>query len=250
MINFSRIIALVIFMHAAFAYCADIKLILVGDSTMATKNGYGDALCNKVNKNVQCVNLAKNGRSSKSYRAEGSWHYVLDQLDQSKKNYVLIGFAHNDQPGKKERSTDLNSEFPSNLKKYISDLKNKGAKVILTTPLTRRNFAEDQLVMDLLPWADKIKEVATAEKVPLIDLYSASSEYIKMIGHAEADKLALGYPSFAHIQKMQNTAQDLSLEGVNDRESKFDHTHLGLIGAEIFSNMVKDLLIVEMQELF
>jgi len=249
-INFSKIIALMISVQCAIANAKEIKLILVGDSTMASKNGYGDALCKKVSRNVECVNLAKNGRSSKSYREEGSWQYVLDQIDSTKKNYVLLSFSHNDQPGKKDRSTDLNTEFPSNLRNYIYDLRSKNAQVILTTPLTRRNFTDDHLVMDLLPWAKKIKEVANIENVLHIDLYATSSEYIKLIGHAEADKLALGFPAYAHIQKMQNTAQDLSLEEVNDHESKFDHTHLGSVGAEIFANMVKELLTVQLSELF
>jgi lysophospholipase L1-like esterase len=244
------IIFFILCIQCGFAQSADLKLILVGDSTMASKNGYGDALCKKVSRNVECLNLAKNGRSSKSYIEEGSWNDALQQIDHSKKNFVLIGFAHNDQPGKKERSTDLNTEFPKNLCKYINDLRIKNVNVILTTPLTRRNFVEDQLVMDLLPWSNKIKEVAKNENVIVIDLYTLSSDFIKMIGHAEADKLALGYPSYAHIQKMQNTSLDISAEGVVDRESKFDHTHLGLIGAEIFSNMLKDLLSVQISELF
>ena len=89
-INFSKIIALMISVQFAIANAKEIKLILVGDSTMASKNGYGDALCKKVSRNVECVNLAKNGRSSKSYREEGSWQYVLDQIDSTKKNYVLL----------------------------------------------------------------------------------------------------------------------------------------------------------------
>jgi lysophospholipase L1-like esterase len=105
MIKFSKAIALIILMQCTLVHAAEIKLILVGDSTMASKNGYGDALCKKVNHNVECINLAKNGRSSKSYREEGSWNNVIELIDASKKNYVLIGFAHNDQPGKKDRSS-------------------------------------------------------------------------------------------------------------------------------------------------
>ena len=68
---------------------------------------------------VTCINMAKGGRSSGSYRAEGSWTQVMERLKSStgfKATYVLIQFGHNDQPGKPGRSTDLATEFPVNLK--------------------------------------------------------------------------------------------------------------------------------------
>ena len=48
------------------------RLILVGDSTMAPRSGYGNALCARFQQ-VACINLARGGRSSKSFRAEGLW---------------------------------------------------------------------------------------------------------------------------------------------------------------------------------
>ena len=53
-----------------------IRVILVGDSTMNTKTGYGDALCALFEPDVKCINLARGGRSSKSFRAEGLWENV------------------------------------------------------------------------------------------------------------------------------------------------------------------------------
>ena len=64
--------ALVLAGHAGAAD-APIRVILVGDSTMATKSGYGDALCARFTQDVTCVNLARGGRSSASFRAEGRW---------------------------------------------------------------------------------------------------------------------------------------------------------------------------------
>ena len=87
-----------------------IRIILVGDSTMNTKTGYGDALCALFKPDVKCINLAKGGRSSKSFRAEGLWDNVQTLLKDGaayRATYVLIQFGHNDQPGKALRSTDL-----------------------------------------------------------------------------------------------------------------------------------------------
>ena len=53
--------------------------------------------------NVQVINLALNGRSSKSFRDEGAWAPALA----AKPDYILIQFGHNDGPGKgPERETD------------------------------------------------------------------------------------------------------------------------------------------------
>src|SRR5712671_6883252 len=114
-----------------------IRIILVGDSTMAPKSGWGPGFCADVVEQVECVNMAKGGRSSGSYRAEGSWAKVMDELKHNSdyaSTYVLIQFGHNDQPGKPGRSTDLASEFPANLRLYVEEVKATGAKPVLITP--------------------------------------------------------------------------------------------------------------------
>ena len=55
--------------------------------------------------------------------------------------YVLIQFGHNDQPGKAERTTDLATEFPANLARYVDEVRAAGAMPVLVTPLTRRSSA-------------------------------------------------------------------------------------------------------------
>jgi lysophospholipase L1-like esterase len=48
------------------------KIILVGDSTTAVVGGWGPSFCaSHVTSFAACVNLARGGRSSGSYRAEG-----------------------------------------------------------------------------------------------------------------------------------------------------------------------------------
>ena len=58
-----------------------VRIILVGDSTMAVKSGWGPGFCDEiVNPQVTCLNMAKGGRSSASYREEGSWDQVMKVL--------------------------------------------------------------------------------------------------------------------------------------------------------------------------
>ncbi len=203
-----------------------IRVILVGDSTMNTKTGYGDALCARFKPDVKCINLAKGGRSSKSFRAEGLWDNVqtlLKEREAYATTYVLIQFGHNDQPGKAERSTDLATEFPVNIARYVDEVKALGGTPVLVTPLTRRSFKDGVLKNDLIPWAEAIRLVAKNKFVQLIDLNVKSAEAVAAMGTIEADTLAEEPPG-------QSTS------------SRFDHTHLGPKGASLFANMMAQML--------
>jgi len=197
------------------------RLILVGDSTMAPRSGYGNALCARVQQ-VACINLARGGRSSMSFRAEGLWDTVLKLLNEGgpakQKTLVLIQFGHNDQPGKPGRSTDLATEFGPNMAGYVKDVKAAGGDVVLLTPLTRRTFKEGVLPNDLRPWAESIIKVAEEQGVPVLDLNAISHAAVAAMGQAAADTLAEAPP-------------------------RFDRTHLGPKGAALFSEQVLEGLI-------
>ena len=48
-----------------------IKIVLVGDSTVNDEGGWGTGFQASFDQPVECINLARNGRSSKSFRDEG-----------------------------------------------------------------------------------------------------------------------------------------------------------------------------------
>ena len=89
------------------------KLYLVGDSTVASFNdytyfyprfGYGTKLQDYFN-NVEVINLALSGRSSKSYLKEKNYLNLKELLKEG--DYLLIGFGHNDEKSDDEsRFTD------------------------------------------------------------------------------------------------------------------------------------------------
>ena len=187
-------------------------VMLVGDSTMAPQTGYGDALCQRLQPAAICLNLARGGRSTLSYRAEGLWDRVLARLraaEASVPSHVLIQFGHNDQPGKPGRSTDLATEYPANLARYVADVRQAGGVPILVTPLTRRSFQGAALRNDLLPWADAVRTLARTHDVALVDLNATSAAFVQAMGPAAADLLAQGPVG----------------------SSVFDRTHLGPRGA-------------------
>src|ERR1035441_7462221 len=64
------------------------KIVLVGDSTVATGGGWGPGFSADVTAKITCIDDALNGRSSKSFIDEGAWKKALDE----KGDYYLIQF--------------------------------------------------------------------------------------------------------------------------------------------------------------
>lgn len=219
-----------------------IRVILVGDSTMATRSGYGDALCARFRPETSCVNLARGGRSSGSFRAEGRWDEVQKLLKDSasyRASYVLVQFGHNDQPGKPGRSTDLVTQFPANMARYATEVKQLGGVPVLVTPLTRRSFKGPYLRDDLAPWSDATRKVAQELKVELLDLNVLSANAVQQMGQQEADTLAMEPPREA----APVLAGGAAAEPQGTPKSTFDRTHVGQKGAELFSGMVAQELV-------
>jgi lysophospholipase L1-like esterase len=224
---------------AAHAADKPVRFILVGDSTMANTSGYGDAFCARVNRANTCINLAKGGRSSGSFRAEGRWDEVEGLLRGAaaySATYVLIQFGHNDQPGKPGRSTDLKTEFPVNMVRYAQEVKALGGVPVLVTPLTRRTFKDGMLENNLAPWADVIRATAAAQKTPLLDLNAESYAAVQAMGQDEADTLAM-VPRPAGYDLPQPAGK---VEVAGAAKTAFDRTHLGAKGAAYFSRMVME----------
>ena len=71
-----------------------IRIVLVGDSTVNDQGGWGAGFKQLIDDRIECVNYARNGRSSKSFIEEGHWAQALA----GGADYVLIQFGHNDMP--------------------------------------------------------------------------------------------------------------------------------------------------------
>lgn len=232
-------LAAALLISSASAQTLGLRVILVGDSTMAPRSGYGNDLCEQFPL-LACLNLARGGRSTKSYRAEGLWNSVTTLLREGgQKDLVLIQFGHNDQPGKPGRSTDLATEFPVNLAAYVDEVRAAGGTPILLTPLTRRSFKDGKLNNDLLAWADATRKVATDKGVQVLDLNALSAAAVQAMGEEEADTLALA-PKPASAPAAGDPA---ATEPQGQPKSLFDRTHVGPKGAALFASMVaKELL--------
>jgi len=235
------------------------KIVLVGDSTTAVQGGWGPAFCARhVTSFLTCTNLARGGRSTYNYRAEGSW--ALADAEMRTPGYattwVLVQFGHNDQPGKPGRSTDLQREFPDNLRRYVREIRAAGAQPVLLTPLTRRQFADGVLIDDLAPWAEAVRTVAREMKVPLVDLHARSRAVVQALGPVAAMPLAQAAATPAQVSAALGgttvgaaptagapAAQNNALtEPMGQAKVAFDYTHLGPDGAALFATLVTEEL--------
>jgi lysophospholipase L1-like esterase len=194
------------------------QIVLVGDSTVTDSAGWGLGFKDWVGGEAECVNMAQGGRSSKSYLEEGHWSRALEL----KGDYYLIQFGHNDQPGKgAERETDPQSTFADHIRRYVDEARSIGAKPILVTSLTRRNFDSarpGKIKSTLTPYVEAVKNVAREKNVPLVDLHACSIALCEEFG---PEKTA----GFDPI-----------------REGRRDTTHLDARGSVVFARLVVEEL--------
>lgn len=233
------------------------KIILVGDSTMAPHSGWGGAFCaNHVKSSVACVNAGRGGRSTRSYRQEGSWDIALAEarVPGYRGHWVLIQFGHNDQSSKPERWTDETTEFPANLRRFVEEVRAAGATPVLVTPLTRREFRDGKLRNTLASWSDQVRGVAKAMDVPLVDLNALSAAQAQEMGPEMATKLAQVPPTPEELAAAQAgttlaarpappAPPQIAGKGARGQVTrKFDYTHLGPVGAEVTAQLVTEAL--------
>lgn len=234
----------VILLSGAFVNLPDKpRIFLIGDSTIAQKvpsvvpeTGWGMMFQQYINLPVQ--NHAVNGRSTKSFRTLGHWGKVYEQLKPG--DWVLIQFGHNDSKvSDTTRYADAKTDYRKNLVRYITEVRSKGAKPLLITPVMRRKFDEKGSFVDQHgDYPGVVKEVAAQLNVPLIDLHASSREAIVKLGVEDSKKLFLILP-----------------KGVspNYPDGKDDNTHFSAYGASVMASLVaqgiRDLKIDLSQEL-
>lgn len=199
-----------------------IKIILIGDSTTQDRTGWGLGFKQFVDTNrAECINLAMGGRSSMSFMKEGRWTNALAL----KSDYYLIQFAHNNEPGKPGRSTDMPT-FVADMTKYVDDALAIGAKPVLVTPLTRRQWDKEnpaKIKSSLEPYAEEVRKIAQAKHVPLVELHQRSIELCEKLGR----------------EKCYEFSPTKIVDGTN---TTYDGTHLQGIGRVLFAQLVVDEL--------
>src|SRR5688572_19899582 len=181
-------------------------LFVAGDSTASAydanpknQQGWGAVLQPLFDeKKLRVVDVARGGRSSRTFITEGHWDRMLEQL--SAGDFVIIQFGHNDSgavnaeppgstrplrargtiPGIGEESEDIDNvitgkhetvyTFGWYLRKMIADVRAKGATPILMTLTKTNNFKEGRIECPAASYRLWTWQTARNEKTAFADL--------------------------------------------------------------------------------
>lgn len=241
-----------------------ITVFMVGDSTMANKvltgnnqeRGWGQMLSAFFTDDIKVDNHAINGRSTRSFIAEGRWDAVAKAITPG--DYVIIQFGHNDEKiASTDRYTKPGADFDDNLRKMVNETRERGGIPVLMSPIARRAFFENDKAAeedDLFGKGITLKEegeklvethIITREdgsvdnylevpgrlakelKVPYVDMNSISKEFIQSYGNEGSKALFCWLPADVYPKYPQG------------RE---DNTHLCIKGARGLCSLAVDAL--------
>lgn len=140
---------------------------------------------------INVVNRAIGGRSSRTFYTEGRWQSIIDEIKPG--DWVVIQFGHNDvgHPGasskfrgsvkgigdeteeveKTDGSVETVHTYGWYLKTYVRTAREKGANVILCSPIPHKKFdSKGRFVHDWVEWRGWIEECAEDTGAYYIDL--------------------------------------------------------------------------------
>ncbi len=152
------------------------RIHIAGDSTASQKyadvfpeTGWGMALPWYVAPRIEVVNHAMNGRSSRSFVAEGRLDVILDAIRPG--DVLLVQFGHNDQKSDPVVGTEPWTTYRSSLRRYLDGARERGVVPVLLTPAERRRFdADGKVVATHGQYPDAMRALAADEGVALIDI--------------------------------------------------------------------------------
>lgn len=205
-----------------------VTLWLCGDSTMSIKDkaaypetGWGMPFVYFWDSAITVENLAKNGRSTSSFRNEGLWKKVSQGAKQG--DYVFVQFGHNDEvPTKKTYTSE--TEFKNNLKQYVAEARTKKAIAVLLTPMARRKFDNKGRIEGTHDvYSQIVRDVAKEEKVVLFDMDKLTQQLYQQFG-VENSRLL-----FVHLKPGEHP---------NYPDGKEDNTHFSELGARLVGQLV------------
>ena len=171
------------------------RIILFGDSTMQyndastyPQTGWGQMLPLFFNKEVEILNFAKNGCSTKSFIDLGIYDLAINEVKEG--DYVVIQFGHNDQkPDKPERYTTVFGSYQENLRKMAKDVLSKGATPIFCTSIYRR-FFDNGLIRENVhgDYPKALMQVAKEVNALCIDMTTITKELYAKMGDNESKR--------------------------------------------------------------
>lgn len=194
------------------------RIITLGDSTMQFNNyskfpqtGWPQALDRFLKPQIEILNFAVNGKSSKNYISLGLFDNALSHIRAD--DLVLICFGHNDV--KKEdptRYTEPYADYQENLKWMVQQCQNKGASVILLTSIIERHFQNGQLMDSAhLEYTKAVQQLAMELKIPCIDLYHATKVVVSHEGEEASKRFYMNFGPHLYSSHPEGLQDDTHL---------------------------------------
>ena len=189
-------------------------LFTVGDSTVKNNDndkngmwGWGSVIAERFNLDkISVENCAMAGRSARTFLDEGRWDKVYNALQPG--DFVLIQFGHNDAgdinvgkaraelPGSGEESKVFKMEatgknqviytFGWYLRKFIMDVKEKGATPIVLSHTPRNKWKENKIERNTASFGKWTREAAEATGAYFIDLNKLTADKLEKKGSKKA----------------------------------------------------------------
>lgn len=206
-----------------------ITIWMAGDSTMSIKEvkafpetGWGMPFVHFFDSSIKVENIAKNGRSTKTFISENLWKKIIDGVREG--DYVFIQFGHNDESKSKQERYTTPGEYKANLLRFINETKAAKATPVLLTPVSRRKFnSEGKAIETHAEYSRLVREVAEKEKVIFIDLDKLSMDLYQKLGEEHSGLLFLQLAPGEHP---------------NYPDGKVDNTHFNELGARLIAQIV------------
>lgn len=220
-------------------------VFITGDSTVKNKDsdkdgmwGWGSQAYTVFDQEkVTCVNVAKAGRSTRSYVREGRWEQVYNTLQPG--DFVLLQFGHNDIcpiadakergviPGtadtchvykmEKDGRYEVVYSFGWYLRKMIDDCREKGATPILVSLTPRNEWPHGKVERRNDSYGKWYREVVEQTGVDFLDVHNISADFLD--------------------RKFASKSEEKSKKAAS-RYFNNDHTHTSLAGARMNAQSV------------
>jgi len=209
---------------------------LAGDSTCANKReaerpqtGWGEMLPRLLLPGIRVSNHAKNGRSTKSFLAEGRIGPILRDIQPG--DWLFVQFGHNDEKlDDPSRGTDPSPGglFEENLSVFANEARKRGALPVFLTPVQRRSFdSNGHINLTHAAWEQAMRRFGDSYKEIVLDVSTASALLFEKAGPDESLKL------FMHLKKG---------ESENYPNGDADNTHFCERGALEVAKLVVQLV--------
>ena len=220
-------------------------VFITGDSTVKNKDsdkdgmwGWGSQAYTVFDQDkVTCVNVAKAGRSTRSYVREGRWEQVYNTLQPG--DFVLLQFGHNAIcpiadakergviPGtadtchvykmEKDGRYEVVYSFGWYLRKMIDDCREKGATPILVSLTPRNEWPHGKVERRNDSYGKWYREVVEQTGVDFLDVHNISADFLD--------------------RKFASKSEEKSKKAASKYFNN-DHTHTSLAGARMNAQSV------------